>query len=84
MDATARTAVAASSVRFMTTTVLHIEGMSCQNCVRHVTEALTGVDGVQSVVVSLPDKSATVVSLDALSVQAARIAVEDAGYSLHA
>jgi copper chaperone CopZ len=49
-----------------------------------VTEALTGVDGVQSVVVSLPDKTATVVSLDALSVQEARIAVEDAGYSLRA
>lgn len=66
----------------MTTTVLHIEGMSCQNCVRHVTEALAAVDGVQSVTVSLEQKTATVTSAEPLSVSAAAVAVEDAGYSL--
>jgi len=68
----------------MTTTVLHIEGMSCQNCVRHVTEALAAVDGVQSVTVSLEQKTATVTSAEPLSVTAAKLAVEDAGYSLRA
>ena len=68
----------------MTTTVLHIDGMSCQNCVRHVTEALTAVDGVQSVTVSLEQKTATVTSAEPLSVSAAAVAVEDAGYSLRA
>lgn len=66
----------------MTTTVLHIDGMSCQNCVRHVTEALAAVDGVQSVTVSLEQKTATVTSAEPLSISAATLAVEDAGYSL--
>jgi copper chaperone CopZ len=68
----------------MTTTVLHIDGMSCQNCVRHVTEALAAVDGVQSVTVSLEQKTATVTSAEPLSVSAATLAVADAGYSLRA
>ena len=66
----------------MTATVLHIDGMSCQNCVRHVTEALAAVDGVQSVTVSLEQKTATVTSAEPISVSAATLAVEDAGYSL--
>jgi copper chaperone CopZ len=73
-----------SNLCFMTTTVLHIEGMSCQNCVRHVTEALTAVKGVQSVTVSLEDKTATVTSAEELSLPSAKVAVEDAGYSLSA
>jgi copper chaperone CopZ len=66
----------------MATTVLQIEGMSCQNCVRHVTEALTGLDGVRSVTVSLEDKTATVTSTDTLSLSLATAAVEDAGYTI--
>ena len=66
----------------MATTVLQIDGMSCQNCVRHVTEALTGLDGVRSVTVSLEDKTATVTSTDTLSLSLATAAVEDAGYTI--
>lgn len=73
-----------SSLRNMTTTVLHIEGMTCQNCVRHVTEALTAVTDVHSVSVSLEDQTATVTSGDVLSVVAAQAAIEEAGYSLRA
>jgi copper chaperone CopZ len=68
----------------MTTTVLHISGMSCQNCVRHVTEALQGVDGVDSVVVSLESASATVHSGGEVSLHAMKAAVEEAGYQLTA
>jgi Cu+-exporting ATPase len=68
----------------MTTTVLHISGMSCQNCVKHVTEALQSVDGVGSVEVSLESASATVHSEGAVSRDAIRAAVEDAGYELTA
>ncbi|NDE52370.1 MAG: copper chaperone [Actinobacteria bacterium] len=46
----------------MNTTVLHIAGMSCQNCVKHVTEALRDVQGVDSVEVSLAGASATLQS----------------------
>ena len=66
----------------MATTVLQIDGMTCQNCVRHVTEALTGLDGVRSVTVSLEDKTATVTSTDTLSLSLATAAVEDAGYTI--
>ena len=37
----------------MTTERLKIEGMTCQNCVRHVKTALEGVDGVDTAEVSL-------------------------------
>jgi copper chaperone CopZ len=49
-----------------------------------VTEALAAVDGVQSVTVSLEQKTATVTSAEPLSISAATLAVEDAGYSLRA
>jgi len=68
----------------MTTTVLHIAGMSCQNCVKHVTEALRDVQGVDSVEVSLAGASATLQSAGRLSGDALRAAVEEAGYSITA
>ncbi len=66
----------------MTSTVLHIEGMSCQNCVRHVTEALSAVAGVQSVTVSLEQKTAELVSAAAPSSELLRQAIEEAGYTI--
>ncbi|MFM8266072.1 MAG: heavy-metal-associated domain-containing protein, partial [Acidimicrobiia bacterium] len=78
------TAATAAKVRFMTTTVLHISGMSCQNCVKHVTEALRGVAGVDTVEVSLESASATVHSGVAVSREAMKAAVEEAGYQLTA
>src|SRR5437016_4145003 len=41
-------------------TRLAIEGMTCGNCARHVTEALQGVPGVRSASVSLDAHEATV------------------------
>jgi len=43
------------------TKVFEVTGMTCDNCVHHVTEAIKGVPGVTSVEVSLEGKSATVV-----------------------
>lgn len=48
---------------------LMIEGMMCQNCVKHVTNALTGIAGVSDVNVSLENKSAMI--------QAAKSAKDD-------
>jgi copper chaperone CopZ len=42
------------------------------------------VKGVQSVTVSLEDKTATVTSAEELSLPSAKVAIEDAGYSLSA
>jgi len=42
------------------TQTLHIEGMTCTNCVKHVEEALSALDGVQRASVDLDLKRATV------------------------
>ncbi len=42
------------------TVVLKVRGMHCEHCVRYVTEALQGVEGVADVSVSLEGKSAVV------------------------
>jgi Cu+-exporting ATPase len=41
-------------------TELFVSGMTCQNCARHVTEAIQGVPGVRSATVSLENKNAAV------------------------
>ena len=42
------------------TKIFTVTGMTCDNCVHHVTEAIKGVPGVTSVEVSLAGKSAKV------------------------
>ncbi|MGA0803345.1 MAG: heavy-metal-associated domain-containing protein, partial [Ilumatobacteraceae bacterium] len=68
-----------------TCSVKHPRGLGpnfrCHARRSHVTDALTGLDDVQSVTVSLEDKTATVTSTDTLSLPLARAAVEDAGYT---
>ena len=55
-----------------------IRGMTCDNCVRHVTEAIASVDGVTAVRVDLSSASAEVQG-DA-SASAIAAAVIEAGY----
>ena len=61
---------------------LAIEGMMCQNCVRHVTEALRAVKGVSDVAVSLEDKNAVVTTDGTVSDETLAAAVKDEGYSV--
>ena len=68
----------------MTTTRIHVDGMTCQNCVRHVTEAIAGVSGVSSVSVDLDSATATVDADGNLDLAAVTAAVEDAGYAVRA
>lgn len=63
------------------TTQLQIDGMTCENCVRHVREALEKVPGVTSVAVDLVANQATVEHSDSLDVQKLALAVEDEGYT---
>lgn len=60
---------------------LTITDMSCGSCVRHVTEALSSLEGVQHVDVSL-EKSEAAVEFDGKRVGVERMvaAVEEAGY----
>ena len=60
------------------TAVFTITGMTCDNCVHHVTEAIKGVPGVTATEVSLATNSAKVEGeFDAAKVVAA---VEEEGY----
>src|SRR5579872_488668 len=63
-------------------TRLAIDGMTCGNCARHVTEALQGVDGVRSAVVSLDANQATVRWNTGVhpDTQAVIVAVQKAGF----
>ena len=61
---------------------LQVNGMTCQNCVRHVTDAIQGVPGVHSATVSLENKNATVRwnSGTTANVPAVIAAIKQAGY----
>ncbi len=61
------------------TITMSISGMDCDGCVKSVTEALKGVEGVAEVEVSLENMTATVKggSLDLMKLAAA---VDEAGY----
>jgi copper ion binding protein len=63
-------------------TVLKIEGMSCEHCVKHIKEALEAIPGVKSAEPSLKDKSANVEHGDNVSPASLRAAVEEAGYEV--
>jgi copper chaperone len=64
------------------TIILDVSGMTCNNCVRHVREALEQVAGVGSVQVDLgvPTGRATVKHQGNAVVESLIAAVDDAGY----
>ena len=80
-DADSTASVDASSV----TQTFDVTGMTCGYCVSSVTEEVSEISGVESVTVDLNVGGAstvTVVSETALTTDAVRAAVEDAGYKL--
>jgi copper chaperone len=69
----------------MTTTTLHVTGMTCGHCVNAVTEELSALDGVEQVAVELVaggTSSVVVTSQAPLAAEAVRAAVDEAGYEL--
>jgi Cu+-exporting ATPase len=64
------------------TTELRVSGMTCNNCARHVTEAIQGVAGVQSASVNLQSATAGVRwnSAEGKNVAAILAAIAKAGY----
>ncbi len=59
---------------------IKIEGMMCQHCVGHVTEALKNIAGLSDINVSLEDKCATVSgNADPAVIKAA---IEEEGYDV--
>ena len=63
--------------------VLDIEGMMCQHCVAHVNKALSGIEGVEAVEVSLENKNAAVTLAADVSDEVLVKAVVDAGYEVN-
>ncbi|MEV6875347.1 heavy metal-associated domain-containing protein [Amycolatopsis sp. NPDC051128] len=61
-----------------------VTGMTCEHCVRSVTEEVSEIDGVTGVVVDLPTGRVTVTSSKDLDVADVRGAVKEAGYELTA
>jgi Cu2+-exporting ATPase len=59
---------------------IDVTGMMCQNCVRHVTKALEGLQGVSNVRVSLEGNTATVDVAPGVTDEALVAAIVDAGY----
>ena len=65
-----------------TITTYTVEGMTCEHCVRAVTEEVGKVEGVSDVEVDLGTGRVTVASIEPLDPEAVRTAVDEAGYEL--
>lgn len=63
-------------------TTLHIEGMMCQHCQKHVHDALAAMDGVTDVTVDLEGKKADVTATKDISTDDFAKVITDAGYEL--
>lgn len=59
-----------------------IEGMSCGHCVNHAKEALSELNGVTEVEVSLEGKYAIVEASQEVTDQAIKEAIEEVGYEV--
>ncbi|PRX45958.1 copper ion binding protein [Prauserella shujinwangii] len=66
----------------MTQTTYTVTGMTCEHCVRSVTEEVGAIEGVTDVAVDLPTGAVTVTSAHEVDDAAVRTAVEEAGYEL--
>ncbi len=66
----------------MHTSTFAVTGMTCQNCVRHVTEALAALPGVRSARVDLDPPHATLEADRPIADEEAAAALEEAGYGL--
>lgn len=62
--------------------ILYVEGMVCNNCVSHVTEALLEIDGVAGADVVLEPKTATVTLDKEIADEVLKAAVVEAGYDV--
>lgn len=67
----------------MTGKILEVEGMSCDHCKMAVTEAVSSLEGVSSVEVSLENNTATVEFEESrLPLDAIKQAIEAQGYDV--
>ena len=62
--------------------IIYVEGMGCQNCVKHVKEALETLDGITSADVSLEKNTAVINFTKEISDEAIKSAIDEAGYDV--
>jgi copper ion binding protein len=68
----------------MTTSTYAVTGMTCEHCVRAVSEEVRRIEGVSDVTVDLPSGALTISSTGPIEEAAVAEAVEEAGYQLAA
>jgi copper chaperone len=68
----------------MATSTYAVTGMTCEHCVRAVTEEARRIEGVVDVMVDLPTGALTISSSQPVEEAAVAEAVEEAGYRLAA
>ncbi len=61
---------------------IKIKGMSCEHCVKAVSEALEGIKGIKNVRVDLSSGEATFEEEGALDMSLVREAIRKAGYEV--
>ena len=66
----------------MATTTYPVKGMTCEHCVRAVSDEVGKLAGVTDVAVDLQEGRVTVTSDQPLSAEAVAEAVEEAGYEV--
>ncbi|WP_312941422.1 copper ion binding protein [Oscillibacter sp.] len=66
----------------MTKTVLNVDGMSCEHCVKAVTNAVSALPGVSNVAVDLKAKTVTVEHAPELSLEKIKNEIEEQGYDV--
>ncbi|MCL6458406.1 MAG: copper chaperone CopZ [Gorillibacterium sp.] len=67
----------------MEKTILNVEGMSCEHCVKAITKAVGALPGVSEVSVNLNAKTVTVTNdPDKSSLDQIRLEIEDQGYEV--
>ncbi len=64
--------------------ILTVEGMTCGHCIGHVESALTELEGVTVLEVSLEAKKVVVESAGEIDAESLKKAVAEAGYSVSA
>lgn len=62
--------------------VLRLKNLSCQNCVRHVTDHLSAIDGVTNVTVRLENQVAEVTTTILLDIKEYERALDDTIYEV--
>ncbi len=63
-------------------TTLTVVGLNCESCVKHTEEALRSVTGIKKATVSLSSMNTDIEYDPGTDLQAAKKAVQDAGYDL--